>query len=82
MSWIETVPPDRATGLLERLYRSAMERAGKVFHIIRCQSLRPHTLQASTRLYQEVMHSARSPLTRAQREMIATLVSRVNHCHY
>jgi alkylhydroperoxidase family enzyme len=82
VSWIETVSPDRATGLLERLYRGAIDRAGKVFHIVRCQSLRPHTLQASTRLYQEVMHSPRSPLSRARREMIATVVSRVNHCHY
>lgn len=82
MTFIRTVGPEEATGLLARLYRSALERAGKVFQVIRCQSLRPHTLEASTRLYSEVMHSQRSPLSRARREMIATVVSRLNHCHY
>jgi alkylhydroperoxidase family enzyme len=46
------------------------------------QSVRPHTLAASVRLYEEVMLSDRSPLTRAQREMIATVVSRLNACVY
>ena len=82
MAWIRTTAPEEATGLLERLYKQALERAGKVFHVIRIQSPRPHTLQASTRLYVEVMHSPRSPLSRAQREMIATAVSRANDCFY
>lgn len=82
MTWIETVPPERATGLLGRLYRAAIDRAGKVFHVVRCQSLRPHVLERSTALYVEVMQSDRSPLTRAQREMIATTVSRANACFY
>jgi alkylhydroperoxidase family enzyme len=82
MAWIRTTSPEEATGLLERLYKQALERAGKVFHVIRIQSPRPHTLRASTGLYVEVMHSPRSPLSRAQREMIATAVSRANDCHY
>jgi alkylhydroperoxidase family enzyme len=82
MAWIETVPPDRAQGLLARLYRAAVARAGKVFNVIRIQSPRPEVLRASTQLYIEVMHSARSPLSRAQREMIATAVSRANDCFY
>lgn len=82
MAWIRTVSPDDATGLLARLYADAMKRAGKIFQVIRLQSPRPHTLAASTRLYTEVMISPRSSLTRAQREMIATAVSRANDCHY
>lgn len=82
MTWIRTVAPDEATGLLARLYREAKERAGKVFHVLRCQSVRPEVLERSTALYTEVMHSERSPLTRAQREMIATAVSRANDCFY
>ncbi len=82
MTWIRTVAPGEATGLLSRLYREALERAGKVFQVIRCQSLRPEVLERSTALYREVMHSERSPLTRAQREMIATTVSRANDCFY
>ena len=82
MAWIETIAPEAATGLLRRLYDQAVRRAGKVWNVLRLQSLRPETLRASTDLYLEVMHSPRCPLTRAQREMIATSVSRENGCHY
>jgi alkylhydroperoxidase family enzyme len=82
MPWIKTVAPDEAEGLLKRLYEGAIQRAGKLFNVIRLQSPRPRVLRASTQLYSEVMHSAESGLTRAQREMIATTVSRANDCHY
>ena len=82
MAWIRTISIAEATGRLRRLYDQAVDRAGKVFHVVQVQGLRPNTLAASTRLYTEVMHSPDSPLTRAQREMIATAVSRVNECHY
>ena len=82
MAWIKTIAPEDATGLLQRLYESATRRAGKVFNILRLQSLRPEVLSSSTRLYAELMHAAGGRLTRAQREMIATVVSRANDCHY
>ena len=82
MAWIRTIPPEEATGLLKRLYDEAMVRAGKVFNVLRLQSLRPEVLEAGVALYQEIMHSPRSPLTRAQREMIAVAVSRANDCDY
>ena len=63
------------------MYESATRRAGKVFNILRLQSLRPAVLSSSTRLYAELMHAG-GKLTRAQREMIATVVSRANDCHY
>lgn len=85
MAWIRTVSPaeaERAGGLLSRLYAAALRRAGRIYQIIRLQSPRPRALRASTQLYLEVMHSRESGLSRAQREMIATTVSRINHCHY
>ncbi len=82
MPYIQTVAPEAADGLLGRLYQAAIKRAGKVFNVIRLQSPRPHILRASTALYLEVMQGTRSPLSRAQREMIATVVSGVNACHY
>lgn len=82
MAWIKTVSVSEATGLLARLYREAIGRAGKVWNIVSLQSLRPETLAASMEIYVEVMHSTRSPLSRIQREMIATAVSRANTCHY
>ncbi len=82
MAWIRTIAPGEATGLLKRLYDEAAARAGKVFNVLRLQSLRPEVLQAGVELYRELMHSQRSPLSRAQREMIAVAVSRANDCHY
>ena len=81
MAYIRTVDPAHATGLLKRLYDAAVARAGKVFHVIRAQSPRPKVLRASTQLYLEVMYGE-SGLSRAERELIATVVSRANDCHY
>jgi uncharacterized peroxidase-related enzyme len=82
MAWIRTIAPGEATGLLKRLYDQALARAGKVFNVLRIQSLRPEVLRAGVELYKELMISPRSPLSRGQREMIATAVSQVNACHY
>lgn len=82
MAWVHTVAPEEARGKLRRLYEAAVKRAGRVFNVIRLQSARPNVLRASTQLYLEVMHSAESGLSRAQREMIATVVSRANKCFY
>lgn len=82
MAWIRTIAPGEATGLLSRLYGEAFARAGKVFNVLRVQSLRPEVLEIGVKLYEELMFSPRSPLSRAQREMIAVAVSRANQCHY
>jgi alkylhydroperoxidase family enzyme len=81
MPWIKTIAPEQATGRLKKLYDEAMLRAGRVFHILRIQSLNPPVLDASTRLYVAVMHGP-SSLTRAEREMLATVTSWANHCFY
>jgi uncharacterized peroxidase-related enzyme len=82
LAWVRTVPPEEATGLLKSLYDAAIKRAGRVFNVISLQSFRPKVLRASTMLYSEVMLGKESALSRAQREMIATVVSRINECHY
>ncbi len=82
MAWIETVPPEEATGTLKRIYDQAVRRAGKVFNVIRLQSPRPLVLRASVQLYQQIMKSEESGLSRVEREMIATAVSRANGCFY
>ena len=82
MPWIRTIAPGEATGLLKRIYDEALARAGKVFNVLSLQSLRPEVLEIGVKLYEELMFSPRSPLSRAQREMIAVAVSRANQCHY
>ncbi len=81
MSWIREVDPAEAEGLLARLFRAARGRAGKIFNVIRVQSVEPRVLSASIQLYQELMHGP-GPLRRDQREMIAVAVSRANECGY
>ncbi len=82
MAWIRTIPPEGASGILRTLYDVAVSRAGKVFQILRIQSLQPRVLEVSTQLYLELMHSPEGSLIRYQREMIATAVSRANDCFY
>jgi alkylhydroperoxidase family enzyme len=79
--WIQTIPPDDAQGLLAEHYAAAMKRAGKVFWILRVQSLNPAALGAGIELYKTLMFGP-SGLSRAERELVATSVSAVNHCHY
>lgn len=79
--WIQTVSEEEATGRVAQHYQAARERAGKVFQIIKIMSLRPAQLDASMAVYRAVMFGS-SGLSRAEREMVATIVSSVNHCHY
>lgn len=81
MPRIHTIPPGEATGPLKEHYEAGVRRAGRVAGILRLQSLRPDVLDLFVKLYLALMY-APSELTRAQREMIATVVSRENHCHY
>ncbi|MFQ5595932.1 MAG: hypothetical protein ACE5HA_17450 [Anaerolineae bacterium] len=81
MSWIDQVPIPEATGLLKKLFDQAIERAGRVWHIVHIMSLNPHVLRASIGFYTAVMFGD-SPLTRAQRELLATVVSAELGCYY
>jgi uncharacterized peroxidase-related enzyme len=81
MSWIKVIEPEEATGALKQEYDAALERAGRVFNILKVQSLNPQTLKASMQMYRATMF-APSALSRAEREMLATVVSWANHCFY
>ena len=81
MAWIKTVPVAEATGMLRAEFDAAIARAGRVWQIIQVKSLNAPAMKQSTALYGTLMHGA-SPLTRAQREMLAVVVSKTNDCHY
>ncbi len=81
MAYIETIPPESAQGALRAEYDEATRRAGRVWNILRIMSPNPSVLKASMGLYLAVMHGP-SPLSRAQREMLAVVVSKANDCHY
>jgi len=81
MPWIKQVAVDDATGLLKRLFGQALSRAGRVWHIVHIMSLNPPVLRDSIRLYVTTM-MGESPLSRVQREVLATVVSVELNCHY
>ena len=82
MAWIKTIGPDQATGALKRLYDAVLKNRPKIKQVMLIQSLRPSTMRATNAWYADIMKSAESPLTRAQREMIAVVVSVANGCDY
>ena len=81
MAWIDTTPPQRATGLLRQEYDAAIARAGRIYNIVRIMSPNPAALRESMAFYRTLMFGP-SPLTRALRELLAVVVSRANNCHY
>ena len=81
MPYIRQNTLDNATGALKRELEKAVARAGRVFNIVQIMSLNARVMKANMDFYGASMFG-KSPLSRAQREMLATVVSRANHCHY
>jgi alkylhydroperoxidase family enzyme len=78
---IHVTAADGATGVTRTEYEAAMRRAGRIWNIVSIQSQLPEVMRDSMRLYSSIMFGD-SPLSRAQREMIAVVTSQVNECHY
>ncbi len=81
MAWIDTIDPDDAEGPLREEYDEAVRRCGRVHNVVGLSSLHPPALSAWVGLYKTLMFGP-SPLSRAEREMIATVVSVETRCHY
>jgi alkylhydroperoxidase family enzyme len=79
--WIEQVPLEEADGLLKQQFDEAMKRAGRVWNIVHVMSLNPAALRDNIRLYITLM-MGESPLSRTQRELLATVTSAEMECHY
>lgn len=81
MSWIRTVPEKRAEGLLGSIYEETRAKFGSVINLVRLQSLRPQTMAIGRGLYRHLMDQP-GGLSRLQRVLIATVVSKINGCYY
>ncbi|HEY7470449.1 MAG TPA: carboxymuconolactone decarboxylase family protein [Acidimicrobiia bacterium] len=81
MPHVHVTPYDEATGVAREEYDAALRRAGRIWNIVSIQSQLPEVMRDSMRLYGSIMFGP-SPLSRAQREMIAVVTSTVNDCHY
>ncbi len=81
MAYIRTIAENEATGELARLYRQVGSPDGTVDNVMKVHSLNPVSLRTHFQMYQAAMHEP-SPLSLAEREMVAVVVSRLNGCQY
>ena len=81
MPHVHVLEYDETSGVARREYDAATRRAGRIWNIVSIQSQLPEVMRDSMRLYSSIMFGE-SPLTRAQREMIAVVTSGANDCFY
>ena len=81
MPRIKVIEHDEATGKLKEVYDDLTKSRGKLADVHKIQSLRPKSIVAHMDLYMEIMYK-RSELSRAERELIGTVVSITNGCRY
>ncbi len=81
MPYIKQITIDQASGLVKKELQKAVARAGRVWNIVQIMSLNGRVMKSSMEMYGATMF-AESPLARAQREMLAVVVSKANHCVY
>jgi alkylhydroperoxidase family enzyme len=81
MPFVPPIPPQEATGATAKEYKKAMRRAGRVWGVVAIQSHNGEAMRESMRMYATIMFGE-SPLSRAQREIIAVVTSQANACDY
>ncbi len=81
MAKIKVIQQQEATGRLKEIYDELITKRGKLAEVHKIQSLRPESIVKHIDLYMEIMFS-KSELTRAEREMLAVVVSEANNCRY
>ena len=81
MAYIKTVSVDDADGPLKEVYKLGMRRDGRVAAILEVMSQHGQALSELMKLYMTIAYGP-SGLSRAQREMIAVVVSKANGCRY
>lgn len=81
MSWIEIVEEGDADGVLAEVYERIRSSRGKLSNIMRVQSLAPEAMQAHLDLYLSLLFQ-KGGLSRAEREVLAVVVSQENGCRY
>ncbi|MBN2155202.1 MAG: peroxidase-related enzyme [Candidatus Lokiarchaeota archaeon] len=81
MPRIRIIEHENADKELKEVYDKVIQKRGKLAEIYKIHSLNPPSLLDHMNLYLTIMF-AKSPLSRAQREMIAVVVSEANKCVY
>jgi alkylhydroperoxidase family enzyme len=79
--WIHVIPEEVAEGRLKEIYDTICDKVGRVGKMMQIHSLNPDVVNGHFRQFMAVMFS-RTDLARAEREMIAVVVSAENGCRY
>jgi uncharacterized peroxidase-related enzyme len=82
VSWIRTVPHEKATGRLKTLYDRVKGPDGTIDNIMRVHGLRPHTMEGHMALYKRVLHHSANQTPKWLLEAIGVYVSHLNGCAY
>ncbi|MDG1857836.1 MAG: hypothetical protein P8I94_01955, partial [Emcibacteraceae bacterium] len=56
-AWIEMIEDADATGAVKEMYDIARSPHGTVDNVMRCHSLRPHTMAGHLAIYKSVLHN-------------------------
>ena len=83
MAFIETISPRQARGETARTYAYLADVMGSdalVARIVQLFSLRAASMRRMVRAWELTMWCAAEP--RANRELLAAMISRLNDCHY
>lgn len=82
MAFITVIPPEEASGRLEKIYRQIKSPEGQVDNVLQVHSLRPHTLTGHMAVYKAVLHHTGNVLPEWYLEAVGVLVSQLNGCVY
>ncbi len=81
LCWLHVPGEDEVDEDVRELWAAPLEKLGFVPNVLRVYAIRPRHLQLWNAFYDDLMRGE-SGLTKAQREMIAVVVSTANRCHY
>ena len=81
MTWVKPVEEHEAERRLKELYEWIKGSKGRLGNLYTVRGLFPETVRPQFELYGALM-LGRGGINRVEREMIALVVSSVNHCHY
>ncbi len=81
MAWIEQIDEKEADRTLRDAYAEIVRHRGRLSNIMRVHSLHPEAMTAHMNLYMQIVF-AHVGLKRADRELLAVVVSASNGCDY
>ena len=81
MAFIKYIEFDEASDKLKDVYKKFGGPTNIPANIVRIAGFNPQAMEKHIEFYRSIMFG-KSPLSRDQREMIATVVSVINKCHY